>query len=229
MKTIAKILNILMALLLIPTLLAGCNMVGFMAQAVSPPELVEAKYELPDKPTLIVIDDLDGLVNNESLLRAIANSTVAALEAEKVVTVGFVGQDELAGYREHLGDAYKQTSLAALGSHLGAKQVIHAEVTGYQMDLGGSVVRPGIAMNVKVFDLDQLTRVFPPDKDPKTGVDTGITTYPLAVKMPARDLSGQGAARSIVARELASLAGRDLGRLFFDWRKPEPGSNLDNR
>lgn len=209
--------------------LPGCNIIGAAAQVVTPPEKVEAKYVLPDKPTLIVIDDRQGLVNNAAMVRRIASSTRSALEAEQVVTVGFIGQDKLAGYREELGEAYPKTSLAALGTHLGAKQVIHAEITGYQMNIGGNVIRPSIALSVKVFDLDTLQRTFPAAADPETGASTGALVYPLMSRMPAQDLSGQSATRSIAARELADQAGRDIGRLFFDWRKQPPGSTLEKR
>jgi len=207
----------------------GCEALGAAAAVVTPPERIEAKYDLPDKATLIVVDDPKRLVNSETTLRRIASGTRAVLKAEEIVVLGgFVGQDELAGYREELGEAYNRTSLAALAMRLGAKQVIHIEVTGFQMELGGNVIRPSISMNVKVFDLDQRTRVFPAAVDPETGVDTGETVFPMQSKLPAQDTAGQNATRSIALRDLADLAARDVARLFFDWRVPAPGSTLGN-
>jgi len=215
------------ALLAMLAFVSGCNMIGGAAQAFSPPEMVPAKYKLPDKATLIVIDDPRGLVNSPSTLRRIASSTRSVLEAEQVVVKGgFVGQDELAGYREELGDQYIKTSLAALAIELNARQVIHAEVTGFQMELGGNVIRPAISLNVKVFDLDERARTFPQTNDPETGVDLGESVYPLRSQMPAADLTGTSAARSIAVRNLGDQAGRDIARLFFDWRKPAVGSEL---
>lgn len=212
---------------LVLSVLSGCNALGVAATVVTPPEKVEAKYDLPDKATLIVVDDPRGFVTSPSTLRRIATATRNVLETEEViVTGGFVGQDELAGYRDELGDRYNQTSLAALALHLNAKQVIHAEVTGFQMELGGNVIRPAIAMNVKVFDLDQRARVFPVGPGSEESVDVSASVYPLQSQLPAQDLTGQSAARSIAVRDLADQAGRDLARLFFDWRKPAPGSEL---
>ena len=217
----------IIALMLAFVSISGCNFFRAGAAIVTPPELVKAKYELPDKATLVVIDDPRGLVNNPSALRRIATATRSVLEAEEVVVNGgFVGQDELAGYREELGDKYVKTSLAALAIHLNAKQVIHAEVTGYQIELGGNVIRPAISMNVKVFDLDERARTFPLEKDPDTGVDSGMSVYPLSSQMPASDLTGTSAARSIAVRDLSDQAGRDIARLFFDWRMPAVGSEL---
>lgn len=217
----------ILALSLTLVMCSGCNFIRAGAAIVTPPEKVEAKYDLPDKPTLIVIDDPRGLVNSPSTLRRIASATRNVLETEEIVVEGgFIGQDELAGYREELGDKYVKTSLAALGIHLNARQVIHAEITGFQMELGGNVIRPAVSMNVKVFDLDERARSFPQDKDPKTGVDLGEKVYALQSQMPAKDLTGQSAARSIALRNLADQAGRDIARLFFDWRKPAVGADL---
>lgn len=207
--------------------LSGCSWLVGAVTIVKPPEKIKAKYELPDKPTLIVIDDPKGLVNSPSTLRRIASATRNVLEVEQVVVDGgFVGQDELAGYREELGDKYSQTSLAALALRLDAKQVIHAEVTGFQVGLGGNVIRPAIALNVKVFDLDERARAFPVSDSPEGGVDLGATAYSLQSQLPAQDLSGQSAARSIAVRDLADQTGRDIARLFFDWRMPQVGSEL---
>lgn len=207
--------------------LSGCSWIVGAVTIVKPPEKVKAKYELPDKATLIVIDDPRGLVNSPSTLRRIASATRNVLEVETVIVDGgFVGQDELAGYREELGDQYSQTSLAALAIRLNAKQVIHAEVTGFQVGLGGNVIRPAIALNVKVFDLDERARAFPTSGGPDGGVDLGATVYSLQSQMPAQDLSGQSAARSIAVRDLADQTGRDIARLFFDWRMPQIGSEL---
>lgn len=209
-------------------LLSGCNVFNAAVLSVTPAEQVKAKYNLPDKPTLVVVDDPRNLVTSPSTLRRIAAATRNVLEVEQViVTGGFVAQDELAGYREELGDRYNQTTLAGLAMHLGAKQVIHAEVTSFQMGLGGNVIRPAIALNVKVFDLDERGRVFPRDSEEDSAIDVGTTVYPLQSKLPAQDLTGQTAARSIAQRDLADQAGRDIARLFFDWRMPALGSGID--
>lgn len=215
-------------LVLMVSAASGCNAVAILTTAAAPPEKVNAKFDLPDKPTLVVIDDWDGLVNNETQMRRIALSVRAALEAENVVTKGFVGQDELAAIREELGPSYRQTSLALLGAKLGARQVISAQVVGYQMSTAGSVIRPTITLHVKVVDVDERARVFPPLIDRDTGVDSGAKVFPVVSRMKMRDTAGQSAARSIAARDLADQAGRDIGRLFFDWRKRKPGTNMES-
>ncbi len=216
-------------LVLLFLMLSACNIIGGAASILAPPQKIEAKHKLADKPTLILIDDRQGLVNNESLIRRIAGATRGVLEAEQVVTTGFVGQDELASLRQQLGAEFDNTSLAALAMKLGAKQVIHAEVVAYQMEIGNNLLQPSITLNIKVFDIDERKRVFPTDADPGTAQANNQIAYPLSTSLPMRDFTGQSAASAIAARELADLVGRDMGRLFFDWRVPEGGADLDQR
>lgn len=217
-----KVLLLVAVLAVVP----GCNIIGFLASAAAPPELVEAKYKMPNKPTLIIVDDWNGLVNDEAMMRRIALGAQSALTGERVVTKGFVGQDELSAYREELGTAYRNTSIGKLGMHLNAKQVVYARVTGYQMSLAGSVIKPSITLEIKVIDLDKRKRVFPDPSAENKSPDTQ-EVYTLQVTLATRDMAGQSASRSIAARELADVAGRDLGRLFFDWRKPKPGTTIE--
>lgn len=206
----------------------GCNLIAGPASVLARPPLVEAKYDLPDKKTLVVVEDaVRPVVNNPQVLRRVAGAVSTVLEAEQAVTVGLVGQDELDALRAELGTQFARTSIAGLGIRLKARQVIHVRVISYQIDVGGNVVRPNLVAEVKVVDLDKPGRVFPAEfaaGEPGSGAEA----YVLESSLPARDLSGQSAARTIVERELADQAGRDIARLFFDWRMPERGSELGN-
>ena len=73
-----------------------------------------------------------------------------------------------------------------------------------------------------------LAGLAPADLD-EQGVSTGMNAFPVQTQMPAQDITGQNAARAIAERELANQIGRDVGRLFFDWRRPQPGAELGER
>lgn len=202
---------------------SGCNVVAAATGLLAPPPKIDAKHTLADKRTLVIVDDSrpSPIVNNPTLLRRMEGAVRGALDAEGVVTQGFVDPNALSALRDELGDEYKETSLAALAMRLGAKQVIQVGVIGYEMELGGAVVRPTIVLGVKVFDLDELTRVFP--------AGGGSDVYRVISRTRAKDISDQSAERAILERELADQAGRDVARLFFDWRMPERGSEIEKR
>lgn len=218
--------SFLYVLLLLTLWMQGCNIIAGATAVLAPPELVEARYPLPDKPTLVVVDDRQQIVQSPPTLNRVATSIRTTLEAERVITTGFVETNDLNALRAELGPAYATTSLAGLGLALDAKQVIHVEVTGYQIQLIAGVVRPTMQVAVRVFDLDARQRVFPGGMDSESGVDLGQGAYPVTTQLTAQDLSEIEAAQALAARDLADTTGRDVARLFFDWRRPDRGANI---
>ena len=135
--------------------------------------------------TLIIVEDRNGLVRDTTILRQVNASIRDALEDEEIITTGFVPQAELTALQAELGTDYTRTALGTIGQRLGAGQVIYAEVTAYQLELGGGVFQPGMAMNVKVIDIDEGVRSFPPEVDPETGIAMGQAVVPVRTEMKA--------------------------------------------
>ena len=207
--------------------LPGCNFIGAAAYVLIPQPPVPPKFELEDKPALIVVEDRHSLIQDPTVVRRINGAIRNALEEEKVVTTGFVSQAEVTALEGRLGSAYRSTSLQEIGRQLGARQVIYAEITAYRLQLGGGVYRPAMSMSVKVIDIDQGQRAFPPPINEATGVANNATSEPVATELRATSRAAEGnAAQTIAARQLAAQAGLDVARLFFEWRRPEPGALL---
>ncbi len=208
-------------------LLTGCNMLGGAAVALIPKPPVPAQHDLADKRTLVIVEDRRGMIQDPSVIRQVNASLRQALEEEEVVTTGFVPQSELTALEGELGDAYRSTSLQQIGTRLEADQVVYAEIVAYQLQMGGGIYHPAMALNVKVIDIDEGRRVFPPDIDPETGVTLSATSVPVRTELRVVNRTAEGAAaQSIASRELAAQAGLDVARLFFEWRRPEPGDML---
>ena len=209
--------------------LPGCNLIGGAAVVLIPKPPIPAQHDLADKKTLIIVEDRNGLVRDTTILRQVNASIRDALEDEEIITTGFVPQAELTALQAELGTDYTRTALGTIGQRLGAGQVIYAEVTAYQLELGGGVFQPGMAMNVKVIDIDEGVRSFPPEVDPETGIAMGQAVVPVRTEMKAENRIAEGsAARSLASRELARQAGLSVARLFFDWHRPQPGDTLRN-
>lgn len=210
--------------------LPGCNLIG-AAAVIMPKPPVPAEHKLPDKRTLIMVEDRGGAVIDTSVLRQLGASIRGALEDEEVVTTGFVPQTELTALQTRLGEDYAKTSLQTIGRELGAEQVIYVNITGFQLELGGGVYQPAMSMQVKVIDLDVGARTYPPVVDEETGIALGQSFVPVMTQMQTRNRQAEGhAARAIVSRELADQAGIEVARLFHSWKRPEPGDLLyDNQ
>lgn len=207
--------------------MTGCNLIGGAAVALIPKPPVPAQHDLADKRTLVIIEDRRGMIQDPSVVRQVGASLRQSLEDEEVVTAGFVPQSDLAALQGRLGSDFRSTSLELIGRELGAQQVIYAEITAYQLQLGGGIYQPAMAMNVKVIDIDMGERVFPPVTDPETGMTLASTSASVRTELRTVNRTAEGAgARSIVSRELAAQSGLDAARLFFEWRRPEPGDML---
>ncbi|XAM00490.1 hypothetical protein OT109_03680 [Phycisphaeraceae bacterium D3-23] len=220
----------LLVLLAVVLALPGCNLIG-AAAVILPKPPVPAQHELPDKKTLIIVEDRAGLVRDTSVIRQVNASIRGALEDEEVITAGFVPQTELTALQTELGVDYQRTSLGEIARHLGAEQLIYAKVTGYQLEMGGGIFRPMMAFELKVIDMELGERSYPRTVDPETGIVEGRTFVPVITELQTRNRTAEGsAARSIAARELADQAGIEIARLFHSWKRPEPGDLLhDNQ
>lgn len=219
------VVGLLLCMMVLP--LTGCNIIGGAAVALIPKAPVPAQYELVDKRTLVIVEDRRGMIQDPAVIRQVNASLREALEEKEVVTTGFVSQAELAALEGELGDAFRSTSLQQIGTRLDANQVIYAEIVAYQLQMGGGIYHPAMAMNVKVIDIDAGERVFPPVSDPETGMTLSSTSAPVRTELRVVNRTAEGAAaQSIASRELAAQAGLDVARLFFEWRRPEPGDML---
>ncbi|MFI4861419.1 MAG: hypothetical protein ACIAXF_12145 [Phycisphaerales bacterium JB063] len=220
----------LLVLLAMVSALPGCNLIG-AAAIIMPKPPVPAQHELPDKKTLIIVEDRASMVRDTSVVRQVTASIRGALEEEEVVTTGFVPQTELTALQTELGEDYGRTSLGEIARRLGAEQLIYAKVIGYQLEMGGGVFRPMMAFEVKVIDMELGARSFPRTVDPETGIVEGQSFVTVVTEMQARNRTAEGnAARAIAARELADQAGIEIARLFHSWKRPEPGDLLhDNQ
>ncbi|MEM9414429.1 MAG: hypothetical protein AAGA29_02985 [Planctomycetota bacterium] len=220
-------LLVLLAMLLA---LPGCNLIG-AAAVIMPKPPVPAQHDLPDKKTLIIVEDRGSIVRDTSVVRQVTASIRGALEDEKVVTAGFVPQTELTALQTELGEDYLRTSLGEIARRLGAEQLIYAKVVGYQLEMGGGIFRPMMAFEVKVIDMDLGARSYPRAVDPETGIVEGQSFVSVVTQLQPRNRTAEGnAARAIAARELADQAGIEIARLFHEWKRPEPGDLLhDNQ
>jgi len=205
--------------------LTGCNVIAGAA-ALMPKPPVPAQYEIEDKATLVLVEDKAGVVRDPSVVRQITASIQSALAKNEAITVEFVDVSRVDALRTTLGSEFERTSLGAIGRELGASQVIYVDITGFQLQTGGGLFEPKIWMSVRLIDIDAGKRVFPPDRD-ENGIQSSQSAYAMLSGLSTSTHSAQGgAARTIAARDLSSQAGLDVARLFFEWKRPEPGENL---
>jgi hypothetical protein len=142
--------------------LTGCNIVGPAAYLVEGPPKVDAEFKLADKPTLVFIDDRSSVVSPISLRKVIADKASQDLMINKCVktTISSLDAMALATQRDRNNQVL---TIEEIGQAMGARQVIYVEMLQFTDTPDGYTPRPMAAYRLKVIDLDEQKRIYPPE------------------------------------------------------------------
>jgi len=183
---------------------------------------VKAKYELPEKITLVLVDDPAEALGDPYLAQQVANQISFQLVQNKAVPAT-VPLNRLSELRRRLGAQYATTPIDEVGRTLDAQQVIHVEIIAARTGYEPGVDRPTAQARVKVIDVEQRQRLWPA---PGRGGQTGPSGYSLTSKMFYRyqsDRGERGAGRDL-AQRFATHIGQDVAKLFYD-HEPDIGQS----
>lgn len=207
----------LMALMIaLMTGASGCQMADFVADVVTGGGTLPAAYVLPEKPTVIFIDDPKKKLTTHDLAGRLATSIGLALTDHNVVPQ--VISPELVMQTRDANPDFAKWAIAKIGREVGAKQVIYVLVTRYSLTEDGQIYRPIAEARVKVVDVDTGLRLFP--KAPEAG-------YGVLTELAYGDLTGGGSTtHTIIGRNLADQLAHDVSILFYEHRKPQRGDKL---
>lgn len=224
----------LAALLLLPAMLiasAGCEVVGLFASMGG--EKVKAAYNLPERTTLVVVDDPTQQFPSPVLAGVVASNAGFHLEQNVLKPNAkqpgslVVSQRVLAAIRAQLDDQYASTPIDTLGKLAKADQVIYVLIESAKLQTAPNVYRPTALARVKVIDVAKGTRLFP---EPRPFPDPAAPPpgHPVRVQMSAStgDPSGRGL-DAMLSHNLAEELGKQIAQVFYDHKKPEPGHTLN--
>ncbi len=207
--------------------IAGCEAFSFFTQTFATE--VDAKYKLPNRPTLVLVDDPQALLGDPSLERVLATRVGFHLVQEGVVTE-IVSPDRVAELATKLGPGYVNAPLDQIGRAAGAKQVInvYVEQTDFRVEEG--TYRPGMLVRVKVVDTSTGTRLFPAADATASGdLTTSANGYPVASQLFYKIGVGEGTDDVATAvRAVVERSGRDVSRLFYKYTPRQPGEKFDD-
>lgn len=215
-------------LVAIAALLGGCAGAALVAHAVSGADKVPAEHKLLDARTLVLVDDPGNRLGDPTLRAVVANSAIFHLRENKALSIPAVTQQEINDLRSDMGGQFDQMSLDQVGRMVDARQVIHIQIGEVVRDYAPGVYRPNVVSQVRVIDVQERQRLFPAADS--VGEATGMSSgHPVVSRMRARSTEAQGMAnRHRLDRRLAEVVGRDVARLFFEWKRPEPGTLFDD-
>jgi hypothetical protein len=203
--------------------LPACNILVPASYIVAGTGQAPAVYELPDKPTVVFVDDAKSVIAGPvNLRRIIGDKTSEQLMVHDVVSVTISPRDAINAAREGTSDA--PIPAGEIGRKLGADQVIYVEMAAFQPGDEFNP-RPSAACWVRVLDVPTSSRVFPPP-------DSGEKAHLVQIA-PREVMTGGGSGGAASTRRkqelLAEQLGDELARLFYEHTPRELGANLNPR
>lgn len=204
--------------------LAGCEGLSFLT-AMAPQPSIPAKFKLPARRTLVIVDDPQLHLGDIQRSRQIAAAVGFHLVRQNVITPEqLVTQERLWAYANGLGDQYPMTPIDQIGRALDAQQVIHVLVDAVALAKEDTVgaIEPTARMQVKVIDATAGARVFPPLNKLKdsTAVQRGHVTI-AKTRMTIPDQRNSRAAQTGWLTDLTNEAGLTVAQLFYAHRPDE--------
>ncbi|MCC7406944.1 MAG: hypothetical protein IT442_02655 [Phycisphaeraceae bacterium] len=205
---------------------AGCAGTAFLAGTVTQ-EKIKARYELPEGPTLVLVDDPGRRLGGPMSAAAVASRIGFDLTEHKAVRrENLIDQARLATLSVELAEAYPTTPIDQIGRSLGANTVIYVyvESASYQQEPG--LVRPTASVLVKVIEARTGQRLFPTEAHvPAGGAQVVDHGWPIRVNTPMMNLGRDIPSNSALAiSQMADVIGREVAMLFYDHEPARPAS-----
>lgn len=211
----------LIAFLVSSLVASGCNIVGPAAYIVGGPGSIDAEHALADRPTVVFIDDRENIVNPTSLRRLIAEKVSQDLMTRKVVMRTISPHDAMSLASRH--DTHKDVMpVDAVGRAVGAEQIVYVEMLVFQ-DSEGQVPRPVAACRVRVIDVENRERLYPP-----RDAERPFRVLEVRMREVNPDLYRSRATRYQISESLANELGDRIAKLFYKHER-DLGGRLESR
>lgn len=208
-------------------LLGSCNIVTPVAYAIDGPGKIDAEFNLPNKKTVVFVDDPLNILPRTALRTAIGDAVSFDLMQREILTATVATRDAIAVSRTGAGaNANKLLSIEAIARALDASQVIYIRPTIFDVagrsDTQG--IRPTASVRVKVIDVDTKERVYP-------GADVMHEGREVTASVRESDTSvlRTRAGRTQVEDALAKKVAVEVGQLFYEHDRIDLGENLGTR
>lgn len=208
-------------------LASGCNIITPVAYAIEGPGKIDAEFLLPNKKTVVFVDDPNNIFPRTTLRSTLGDAVSFDLMGQEVLTSTVPTRDAIAISRSKSeGDAGRLISIEAIGRALDCAQVIHIQPTTFDIagrsDMQG--IRPTAIVRVKVLDLDSKERVYPsPDVMP-SGREVTVT-----IRETSSEALRSRAGRVQIEDALVQRIAVDVARLFYKHDRIDLGENLGTR
>lgn len=221
-------------LLAISLPLTGCAGGGFLSYVFGAGEGIPPKYNLEDRDTLILVDDPDRRLGPGTMPAVVSNNIKHHLQGQRdkdddfMPTARLVTMSDLGDLTRRHGQALDKMPIDDIGRLADVEQVIYVEVQSASIyHESRQVSKPKASVTVKVLDVVERKRLFPP---PPPLQDSSHTPpgHPVSFEMRydgVNDSGGRGG-EAVLRQQLAEETGKKVAQVFYKHYKPPPGRNI---
>jgi hypothetical protein len=193
------------ALVVIP----GCNIIEPIAIVAEGPPTIDAEYKLPDRTTVVVVDDRRNILADRAVRRYIGDKVSEHLMKVNVLTDAISTGDAMAVTGDERAGALMP--LEQIGLEVGATQVISIELLKFSLEALDGQPTATAELQVKVIDLDIHKRVYPGEGVEDSARYMMVTLPPDQAFQP---MLGRSARRE-AEYTLADLVAERVAKLFY--------------
>lgn len=115
-------------------------------------------------------------------------------------------------------------SMVGIGEAVGAQQMIYVEMLSFRGSPDNITPKPSAACRVKILDVVNRTRLFPPPDAEKAWQDVAVQSPPVSTELYQSD---QG--RRQIEQLMAKMLGDQIAKLFYEHIPDEVGTRLQSR
>ncbi len=186
------------------TLVAGCGAIALL----EPPTKSVARFILPEKLTVIVVENYSMRADLAVRADEVASAAEARLEANTKVPL--VHWSKVYDLKSNSPTAYSAMTVAQIGKALGAEQVIYVNIGSNSVSglPGGMVTNGSFTALVKVVDVGTSKTVWPSEHADGFPVEAG-----LAPDRAQKDVDAAAASSKI-----SQQGGAAVAQLFYTFR-----------
>lgn len=200
--------------------LSSCNIIAGVSYVLSPDPSQDAKYVLPDRRTVVFVDDRRNVMHPTRLRRVIAEKITRDLLTRDILTTVVSPRDlmRVSAANDRHNDPL---SVDELGRAVDASIVIYVEMGAFGLTSDGQTANPRASCTVRVIDVDQRSRLFPTDQAAYTIFSNLERVDPHRIE--------SGAEIRKLAEELAVKLGDSIAKVFYSHNTSQLGKNLNRK
>ncbi|MCE9620327.1 MAG: hypothetical protein K8R92_10530 [Planctomycetes bacterium] len=202
--------------------LSSCNYIVPAAYIIDGPPSIDAQYTLPDRKTVVFVDDRSNILSRTQLRAVIGDKVATDLMKQGLVTETIASRDAIAIARKD-ETVDKPIPISEIGQRVGADTIIYVQIQDFSLSAPGGQAKPSALATVKVIDVTGRSRLYPAPSE--------LTGQPVTTDMRevSDDLYQSTAGRRQIEDTLAAEIGTEVAKLFYKHERKELGKNMGVR